>query len=77
MAATKLRITNLSAETKADIRQAVTLATRYWPNAHLGDCSVREDIRSAFYRIRNWAAVEHIQASIGRVYDDALSHADM
>lgn len=74
---TRARITGLTSATKADIREAVELAVRFWPNAHLGACSAREDIRSAFYRIRNWAAVEHIQASIGRVYDDALRHSDM
>jgi hypothetical protein len=65
-------------ETREDIRDAVDLAMTYWPNAHLGTNTRRQDMRSAFKMLRSWA--EHdgsIQAAIGRVTSSAYSHADM
>lgn len=35
------------------IRDTVYQAIRLYPNAHLGDCTVREDIHSAFLFIRH------------------------
>lgn len=63
---------------RTDIRRAVALAVRYWPNAHLGDYSPREDIRSAFKMLRSHAAhAGNIQAGIAAVEDDAYRHVDM
>jgi hypothetical protein len=68
----------LKSETGRDIRDAVADAVRYWPNAHLGDCTAREDIRSAFLRIRrDVGRGENIQAAAGAVSRDALRHSDM
>lgn len=60
-----------------DIRHAVELAMEYWPNAHLGTNTRREDMRSAFKMLRSWAEVESIQCAIGQVKHNAYSHADM
>ncbi len=63
---------------KADVRYAVRLAVQYWPNAHLGAVSPRQDIRSAFEFIRNpLNAGECIQAAAGQLMFDALRHEDM
>jgi hypothetical protein len=60
------------------VRPAVELAVRYWPNAHLGDYTPRQDIRSAFHLIRSaMNAGETIQSAAGRVEMDAYRHADM
>jgi hypothetical protein len=65
-------------EIRTTVEPAVQLAVRYWPNAHLGDCSPREDIRSAFYLIRSaLQRGDSIQAAAGRVESDAYRHADM
>lgn len=71
------RIIHLSPRSKAAIRHAVGLAVRYWPNAHLGENSPRQDIRSAFLSIRNWAPRVGLQASIGRLENDAYRYVDM
>lgn len=39
-------------ESARAVYEAVTLAVKNWPNAHLGDCTYREDLRSAFLFIR-------------------------
>jgi hypothetical protein len=71
-------IHNLTPNARKDIRHAVDLAVRYWPNSHLGDFTPREDIRSAFLRIRR--EVERgqpIQSAVGQVEMDAYRHANM
>lgn len=63
---------------RQDVRQAATLAVRYWPNSHLGDYSPREDLRSAFRMMRSHLrAGESIQAAAGAVEMDAYRHANM
>lgn len=63
---------------RSDIRRAVAMAVRYWPNAHLGDFTPREDIRSAFKMLRAHARRSgNIQSGIAAVEDDALRHVDM
>ena len=60
-----------------DIRYAVDLATRYYPNSHLGDCSVREDIHHAFIVMRSaLKGGQPIQAAIGTLELDAYRYAD-
>lgn len=71
------KIRHLRPSHRQDIRRAVGLAVRYWPNAHLGYHSAGEDIRSAFLSIRNWAPRIGLQAAIGRLELDAYRHADM
>lgn len=72
------RITNLTSEIRDDIRYAVQLAVRYWPNAHLGDIPPREDIHSAFKMLRAHAAHhDSLYAGIGAVEHDAYLHIDM
>lgn len=74
---TKTPIKNLDPIEKRLIRTAVNLAVTYWPNSHLGDCTPREDIRSAFHRIRNWEPTIGLLPAVYRVEDDAYRHADM
>ena len=74
---TATRITALQPIEKQMIRNAVHLAVRYWPNAHLGDCSPREDIRSAFRRIRSHEPRIGLLPAVYMVEDDAYRHADM
>lgn len=64
--------------TKAKIFEAVTAAKTYWPNAHLGDISPREDIASAFRRLRRGVACGQtlFQAACA-IEGDALRHMDM
>jgi hypothetical protein len=65
-------------ENRRAVRDAVNLAVRYWPNSHLGDCTPREDMRSAFRWIRR--GIEQglsIQQAAGVVESDAYRHADM
>lgn len=63
---------------QADIRHAVGLAMEYWPNAHLGDRTRRQDMRSAFRMIRDHLRAGYsIQAACGAVSLDAHRHADM
>lgn len=60
------------------VREAVSLACRYWPNSHLGDYTVREDMRSAFRLIRSH--VRHgddLFAACGRIAGDAHRYANM
>lgn len=70
-------MTSLSNEVREDIRGAICLAMEYWPNAHLGTNSRRDDMRSAFKMLRSWAEHESIQCAIGQVERSAYSHADM
>jgi hypothetical protein len=68
----------MTSNTRTEVRHAVGLAVRHWPNAHLGDVTPREDIRSAFLMIRNRLnRGEPIQSAIGAVLSSAYSHADM
>jgi hypothetical protein len=70
-------VANIS-EIRAVVETPVRLAVSYWPNAHLGDCSPREDIRSAFLLIRSaMKRGDSIQAAAGQVEFDAYRHADM
>lgn len=74
----KVAISHLSADDRTDIRNAVLAAVRYWPNAHLGSYTPREDIRSAFRMLRSHAAHHgYLQAGIGAVQRDACAHSDM
>lgn len=60
------------------IRYIVRLCVTYWPNAHLGDYTPREDIRSAFMMIRSH--LKHgdtIQQALGALEMDAYRHMDM
>lgn len=68
----------LSPTARANLRAAVSLAVRYWPNSHIGDYTPRQVIRSAFLRVRR--SVErgnHVQAAIGQLEMDAYRHANM
>lgn len=63
---------------KQDIREAVGLAMHYWPNSHLGDCSRREDMRSAFRIIRSRAERGNgLRDGIAYLLSSAYRHADM
>jgi hypothetical protein len=65
-------------ENRRAVRDAVSLAVHYWPNAHLGSSTPREDIRSAFRWIRR--GIEQglsIQQAAAVVEGDAYRHADM
>lgn len=74
---TKTRIEHLEPIERDLIRNAVRLAVRYWPNSHLGHHTPREDIRSAFFRIRNWEPRIGLLPAVYRVEEDAYAHADM
>lgn len=64
--------------TVASIRHAVGLAVSYWPNAHLGEQTRRDDLRSAFQFIRNRINRGiNIEAAISDLELDAYRHADM
>ena len=68
----------LDADTSQDIRNAVELAMEFWPNAHLGTNSRRQDMRSAFRMLRSWSMHDgYVQSAIGRLTSSAYSHADM
>jgi hypothetical protein len=73
------KITGLNySENRYAVRRAVELAVHYWPNAHLGAHSPREDMRSAFRRIRNNInSGLNIQQAAAVVESDAYRHADM
>lgn len=73
----KSKITNLNTEIREDIREAVSLAVSYWPNAHLGTQSPRSDIRYAFQMLRSWTEAHNIQCAVGQVSGDAYRHASM
>lgn len=70
-------IRNLDSIERRLIRQAVHCATRYWPNAHLGTQTTREDIRSAFSRIRAAEPAIGLLPAVYRVEDDAYACMDM
>lgn len=66
------------AKIRQTVEPAVRLAVRYWPNAHLGDLTPRQDIRSAFYRMRcSLKRGDTLQVAAGSVEGDAYRHADM
>jgi hypothetical protein len=67
----------MTTDTRRDIRNAVYLAMEYWPNAHLGTNTPRDDMRSAFKMLRSWTDHESIQCAIGQLERSAYSHADM
>lgn len=73
----KWKIGELTPDERELVRGAVKAAVRYWPNAHLGDYTTREDIRSAFMRIRRDAPIVGFLAAVYRLEDDALAHQDM
>jgi len=78
-AANQTRYSALDEQNRADIRHAVMMAVAYWPNAHLGTISPREDIRSAFKMLRSHADYHFgdLYAGIGAVERDASRHFDM
>ncbi len=68
----------MTRDTLNQVRDAVGLAVRYWPNSHLGDYTPREDIRSAFRFIRGRLnRGVHLQAAAGEIASDAYRHANM
>lgn len=71
------KIANLTPAEREIIRNAVSLAVRYWPNAHLGFYSAQEDIRSAFWRIRVAAPRIGLLPAVGEIEADAYRHMDM
>lgn len=71
------KIANLTTEAREEIRDAVQLAVRYWPNDGR-ESTPREDIRSAFKMLRSHASYHgYIQAGIGAVSGDAYRYMDM
>jgi hypothetical protein len=73
-----MTITNIKPEVRHEIRHAVGAAMQYWPNAHLGDCSRRQDMRGAFMLIRSRIRAGYsINAAIGEVEMSAYRHANM
>lgn len=72
-------IRNLQQSDRRMIREAAALAMDYWPNAHLGDYSRREDLRSAFTIIRRRVEIggESVHAAAAHVQISAFSHRDM
>ena len=73
---TKTPIT-LTADSRREVRHAVELAVRYWPNSHLGDYTPREDIRSAFRLLRSHAERDGIAVAAAHLQTDAYRYADM
>lgn len=73
------RITGLDAQSRKEIRHAIMMAVAYWPNAHLGTITPREDIHSAFKMLRRHAEYHFgdLYAGIGAVERDASRHYDM
>lgn len=61
------------------IRNAVCDAVRYYPNAHLGEYSVREDIRSAFLFMRQRLECDGacVESAAMDLQTHAYRHADM
>jgi hypothetical protein len=70
-------IYGLDASARDEIRAAVYLAMDYWPNAHLGSISPRDDMHSAFRMIRNWQPAIGLEAAVARLESDARAHRDM
>ena len=73
----KFKIVNLNADTRALVRQAARQAMLWWPNAHLGDRTRREDMRTAFTCIRCVAPKTGINGAAMQVLDSAQSCEDM
>lgn len=65
-------------ELKTAIREAVHYAMEYYPNSHLGDCSRREDMHSAFRVIRAHNAVKNdLWHAVGCLNRQVDSYVDM
>ena len=61
-----------------NIRYVVGKAVRYFPNAHLGAHTAREDIRSAFRIIRsNLSVGDTLQAAVGRLDIITIRHRNI
>jgi hypothetical protein len=74
----KIIIRTMLAIEREKVRDAVRLAMEFWPNAHLGDSSRREDMNSAFRMIRMYVASGHsISSAAGAVEHDAYRHEDI
>ena len=71
------KITGLHAAVREEIREAVTDAMLYWPNAHLGVQAPLEDMHSAFNFIRSRVDRMGIQAAIGALRIDTHRYEDM
>ena len=71
------RITGLSAAVREDIREAVTDAILYWPNAHLGVQAPLEDMHSAFNFIRSRVDRMGIHAAVGALRMDTYRYEDV
>lgn len=73
-----ISIFRLSPTERQALRDVVLLCVAYWPNAHLGDDTPRQDIHRAFGRIRMAMATGmDFWAALGRLETDAYRHADM
>lgn len=60
------------------VREVVSLAMEYWPNAHLGDQTRDEDLQSAFAFLRaRLSAGYDIYAAASALEIDAYRHQDM
>ena len=67
----KFKIINLDAVTRAFVRQAVRQAMLWWPNAHHGARTRRQDMRTAFTSIRRNEVMEGINGAAIQVLDSA------
>ena len=68
---TKFKIINLDANTRALVRHAVRRAMLWWPTAHRGDRTRREDMRTAFTCIRCVAPKAGVNGAAMQVLDSA------
>lgn len=68
----------ITAYEKNEIRTAVYMAMDLWPNAHLGDCSRQEDLKSAFRFIRRFLDRGFsISAAASELQFDTIRYEDM
>ena len=71
------RITGLSAAVREDIREAVTDAILYWPNAHQGVRAPLQDMHSAFNFIRSRVDRMGIHAAVMALRIDTHCYEDV
>lgn len=74
---TQVRIFKLAHWERENIRQTVRMAMEYWPNAHLGDMTRLQDMRSAFKLIRDNAQLHGLDYCIQELQRSAYRHQDM
>lgn len=64
--------------TRRAVREAVAACVQYWPNAHLGEVSPREDLASAFRIMRRRVGSgQSLYQAATYLSDDAMRHVDM